>query len=353
MNPKEAIKNYFSSENSPVSLSELAKLLGYTPSKFNEWLKKSADKIDVKYLLAIYCTTGCHPRLYNITSDMLMKNQSLEVFDNLDYRLKELLQEQSFFINFSQYRNAPESYSELYFSELKNRIRNAKHSLYVYDYFVNNQMLFSEHDKDKYFKGYEKYFSQIVDKAKDKLSYERIIGIPVNINDLMDFEDLGITNPYEKCSLLFSDEFFNHLTESYQNFGDKFTLSIALIPSRMFSVMIVDKTYLASEYYRVKEGKNQKIIMVPDIIFIDVAKKESNHEILLKTYLDEFRKLKKKEVSPKRLYGWTLQILGALQSGIEKYKDVFDDNGIEKSELYTNLHNKFTERKKTLRRLIR
>jgi len=356
INPKEAIKEYFSSIDSPVTLSELAKLLGYTPSKFNEWLKKPSEKIDLKYLLSIYCVTGVHPSAYGITNDLLMGNQRLDVFDSLDTRFKKLAEGQSFFISFNQFKekSAPENYSERYFSELKSRIKETKHSIYVYDYFVNNQLLFSDRDKEKYFKGYEKYFNQITERAKEEpqLKYNRLIGVPLNINDLMDFEDIGIEKAFKKCFLLFSEEFFDHLIDSFQSFGERFSLYMSEFPSRLFSVMILDKSYLASEYYRIKEAKNQKFIMVPDIIFIDFARPNSDHGILLQTYLSEFSNIKKTKISPRRIYGWVSQILPHIENGKAKYKESLIDANIEKYELYEKLQIKLLERKRKLQKLI-
>jgi len=330
--------------------------------KFNEWIAKGG-KIDLKVLLAIFAITGVKASTIGITDEMLMGRQTLDVFNELDERLGLIQEEQSEFISYGQFRRTDRypSFSEYYFEKLKLKIEVSSDRIFVYDYLVNSWQLLSDKDKLNYYKGYDKYFETIITKGKEKdknIFYRRIVALPIGLDGLYDFEEIDLTDDLHKGVFLFSNEFFSHLLKSFEHFGDRFMLTISNSPSRLFSVMILDKKYIASEYYRIKRKGDNGYIMIPNMMFIDTVQNENQFTVLMNTYENEFLGISQERIRLRELLGIINTIIHKITSYLNSLtsQDVnVDDIGFEaakKIRRVEDLLETFQKKKNRIKNLI-
>lgn len=311
--------------------------------------------IDVKVLLAIFSVTGTKPHAMKITEDMLMGKQNLKAFDSIDKRLENIMQDPPEFISYSQFTKTDkyQTFSTYYFEKLKRRIKKAADRIFIYDYLVNSTFTLTEKDKKNYFSGYDQFYSTITSKAKNEnIRCTRIVGLPISLNGLFDFEDLELKDDIHKGVFLFSVEFFDHILECYEQYKSRFFLTISNSPSRSFVIMIIDSKYIASEYYRIKKRKEDKFIMIPNIMFIDTVQNDNHIKILLDTYESEFLGLEQVRMYIHGLLGILNTIIGKLDLALIRLqadekkiskKYTFEESAITK--MYENLFEKFEERK--------
>ncbi len=346
---RQKVKDFFSSSSTPISFQKLSHLLGYEPYRFSALLKKDIP-IDFRLLLAIYTVSGISPK------QMGIENISFDLSHNP--RILEVDEEPPIFHSYTNRVDDRENYPKVYLDSLRSNLKKSNRSIYVYDYFMNNPYHFSDRDRNRYFNGYRKYFEEIESLAEKKeYRYTRLIALPPHIDVLMPHSDLSKC-PYDvKAMFLFFVETYEHLIRSFEKFGDRFKLYITDKRSRAYSVMIIDDTYLVSEYFRGKiGGKNHdKFINVPDLYFLEKAVNNNVTSRLLQTYKGEFKSVSRQEVSPLRLKTITEMAIKALDDILDKVsKSEIDD--YEKLNLRESLvfkKNKMLEKLKAIVELTR
>lgn len=285
-NNRHLIRDFFSDSNkSSVDIPTLARLLGMKTFRFREWFDKS-DRVDTKLLLAIYATTGVTPEEMGIEGDFKIDISHNPRMLDADQTTPKLL---SFYHHHSE-GGKKSNYSQLYYEELKEVIDSASKMIKIYDYAVNYPPLVTDYDRRKYFDGVDKYFKalEMAVAENQSLQLQRIFALPLHWKTILPASAIHNLPVLCRTLCMLSDQKFAHLLRCYKSCGDRFTFAITDKPSRAYSVMLIDKSYVIQEYYRIKyDGR----FAIPDLLFIDECRGENEYIRLHTMFTNEMAKV--------------------------------------------------------------
>lgn len=180
-----------------------------------------------------------------------------------------------------------------YPNTLKKYISESQSEIWVHDYYV------SDAKNDKHYRESHSGHYQAIEKqmaSVNTINYHRLLAFPYHptnnpylpLNNRHIDLELIVKTVVKLCSHFT----FSHIVNCYKNFEDRFHLSIADIPFRLYSYAIIDHKYILSEYLRYKVD----LTPVPDLLFVDRITKGGFMNELRDIYTSE---IKKKESSNK------------------------------------------------------
>ncbi len=156
-----------------------------------------------------------------------------------------------------------------YYQSVNEKIERTKQKLIIYDYFTESSQL-SQGNRNCYYSGFAEYFTGLETHLFKSLAeghnikYERTMALPQEIAKHLSHapRELILSSWY---SLLFP-ETKNHLERIFSNkVGySNYSIEVSIVPSRLFSIMILDE-YLLTEVFRIKRDS----VSVPDILLTE------------------------------------------------------------------------------------
>jgi len=165
-----------------------------------------------------------------------------------------------------------------YSNTLTRYISQAEDEIWVYDYYVSD----AKNDLH-YREAHEGHYKSIeVQLKKNKAAiYHRLLAFPYGFakQDEYDLEQSTIS-AIKMCSYFT----FEHIVNCFLNFDDRFYLSIATIPYRLYSYAILDQKFILTEYLRYKSD----LTPIPDLLFVN--------RVIEGGYLDEVRDIYLNEI---------------------------------------------------------
>lgn len=259
---------------------DYAKFLGMSHAHLKEFFR-SSGKLQNKDLAALFAFSGQPPSFFGINKEMTFFTEGIP--------------DQYEFMSFNDWvhENKEEGgFISAYFEKIIDKVKRAEESIFIFDFLINNGQALSGENRQKFFGGYRDHFKTIEDQLeKSDLDYTRIIGFPPDQRALPRFLFENISNKKIQCIklgiFLMLDKTFEHLCGQFKK--ENLKLYVLPVSPRHYSIMIIDKKYVMTEYFRVRKDKQ----VVPDLLFINKANNKSKNyaERLRMVYDREFTEL--------------------------------------------------------------
>ena len=289
-------------------LKAITSHLHFSNSAYSNFLKKEVGKETPRERRNIIVRAAFLYLSHNIPLDVFSVKRE-EVFTEYSPRLSSLVK----FLDMTKLEKDENALLMEYPEALKEYVAKAKYKIWIYDYFI------PEASKSGIFKkAHEAYYASIERQLLEepKLEYHRLLAFPYEQDKEESKRKIDIIRKVvRRCS----DIAFKHIVKCFSNFEDRFVLSYAYIPFRLYSYAIIDEDYIISEFMRYTNKSFPK----PDILFINKIEGHKDMEQLQKKYIGaiEEQEHHKMIIRRKTFKQSVLQVLKNINDELEACKN--------------------------------
>lgn len=286
-------------------LKDITNHLSFSNSAYSNFLKKEVGKVTERERRNIILRAAFLYLSHNIPLEVFDVKRE-EVFTDYSPRSSSLVK----YLDMAKLERDGKSLIEEYPKALKEYISKAKEKIWIYDYFI------PEASKARLFKkAHEEYYGAIERQLLEnpKLKYHRLLAFTHEPNKV---EIKNSIDVIRKVIRQCSDIAFKHIVKCFTNFDNRFTLSFAYIPFRLYSYAIIDEEYIISEFLRY----TNKSLPKPDILFINKIEGHKDMEELQKKYINtiEDQEHHKKIIRKKTFKQAVRGVLNTINAEIEE-----------------------------------